>query len=295
MVFQNICFGQVIWKKHYEDLKMNVLSSQALTNGNAFDLVGIGDYGLYSIGLNNKQEIVNNNIFEKNELKPNCIHTTNGKNYIVVTNFLGSINYALVGLKGNKIWDKTFKTTAKINAICITSDKDLIMVGEKNNRMFVMKLGKDGEIIWEKLLGGQGALLDVELTQENNLLVVGYVDLYFSNETDFMVLELDANGNNKWERAFGEPNTFEKAHLVSITSNGNIVIIGQRNNDIWLLQLNAKKEVEWEELISKEGKIFLPTSICTTKTNQTIFTANVRTVDVNAQKNSYLFIGKMKN
>ncbi len=291
LLFQIDLLGQILWQKHFETIDMNVLSIQTLSGGKAFNMVGVKDGHLHSIGLNSKHEIINNSTFDrKNQLHPKVLYTSNGKNYLTLSQEKGQLKYGLINLTGRQIWEHSFDFNGKIYAACSNKDNQIIIVGQKDDRMFIAKLSQDGQLIWEKLFGS-GALLDVELTIDGGFIVAGYIDMYFSAETDFIILQLDAEGKNKWERAFGEPDKVEKAHLVTITSNNQIVVVGQRGNSLWILQLNNQQEVEWEEVINHEYINFLPTSICETSNGQTIFTA----VAQRENTDNHLFVVKLNN
>ena len=290
--FQNIAIAQLIWQEHFKTTHLEVLSTQRLPKGKSFNLVGILNDELHSMSLNNKKQVIENSSFDrKNNLSPQAIYSINNKDYLIAIQKKGKVQYGVVNLKGKEIWKQSFDFKGKINAICLTVKNEIVMVGEKDNRMFITKRKKNGQVIWEKSLGVKGALLGVKPTKDSGIIVVGYIDLYFSNETDFMIMKLDSNGKNKWERAYGEPDKVEKAYLVTIASNGHIVVVGSCGDGLWILQLNKEREVEWQEKIDEKGNKFIPTSICSMLNGQTVFTVKVKS----KEKYSHLFIAKMNN
>lgn len=291
LFFQIISTAQVIWQEHFETTQISVLSTQVLSGGKAFNLVGIKDGTLYSLGLNGKQKIINNNTFSRNrQLNPEVIYTLNGKNYLMISQEEDTLRYGAVNLTGRFIWEKSLHLVGKINAVCMTTNKEIVMVGQKKELKFVCKINQDGELIWEHTFG-PGALLDVEMTDDGGVIVAGYVDMYFSPDSDFFISKLDATGKNEWERAYGEPDKIEKAYLITMTSNNQIMVVGQRDKSIWMLQINKEQEVDWQEEIGRKDELFIPTSICATTGGQTMFTANVQS----EMADNHLFVAKLNN
>lgn len=291
LFFQIILTAQVMWQEHFETTEINVLSTQTLSGGKAFNLVGIKDSTLYSFALNGKQKIINNNTFNKNNrLAPQAIYTSNGKNYLMISKDKDTLRYSLINLTGRLIWKKSLYLVGKINAVCVTPNKEIVMVGQKEELKFVCKLNQNGELVWEQTFG-PGALLDVEATSDGGVIVAGYIVMYFSPDSDFFIAKLDANGKNEWERAYGEPDKLEKAYLITMTSNGQVMVVGRRNKSIWMLQVNKEHEVDWEEEIGKQDEEFMPTSICPTTNGQTIFTANVQSKNAD----NHLFVARLNN
>lgn len=285
-------YGQMVWQKDFEVVKTNIISMQYLQKTNNVRMIGIEGEKVYSYAFGTEKNITSNTIFQKElPFSPNIIHALDTKNYIITKDEKRGLTYAKVDAKGNVFWQKALPTLANIKALCATESGGFLMVGTQKGQMYAVRIDAKGRVIWQETFGGSGEILDVVPTKDGSFILVGYVDLFQSGETDYFITKLDATGKNIWEKVLGNPEYLnEKATLVAITPKEQILIVGHRNDHLWMLQMSPDKQIiTWETEIKKENIQLQPISILTLK-NGSVFIASQAIL---ANKSHYLSMLKL--
>ena len=272
----SLSWSQIVWQQHFETVEMDVLSIANFKDGEIVDVAGLKNEQPFSMSLNKKKEIsVNNNFQNKIPFLADFIYPLSESKYIIGSNSNKGFQYEVINRLGQSLWKKTFNTTAKINAVCDIKSGGLVVVGTDEKKMFAARLDNKGQVLWKQTFGGSGELLDVVETGKGSLLMVGYVDLFLSGETDFFITQITSEGKNEWEKVLGEPEHLnEKAHLVSITANKQIIIVGNREDNIWMMQLAQNQEVTWEKEIKEKNYKFEPTALYSQANGMTFLAAS---------------------
>lgn len=130
-----------------------------------------------------------------------------------------------------------------------------------------------GEIDWAKSLGGtnEDIAKSVITTRDGNLLVFGTtasingdITDKFSEENDYWLTKLDANGNVIWTKTYGGTDDDVGQKVIEL-SDGNLAIVGYSkssdgdasNNegfhDNWVLKLDGSGNILWEKSFGFAG------------------------------------------
>jgi hypothetical protein len=176
----------------------------------------------------------------------------------------------LVRVDGNGaiIEEKTYgKESMDEGAVGIFSTQDggYMVIGDASGDVWILKLDSDLNINWEKFLGGSAPdeLQAVISHQGGYTLAVTSEssDGDVSNNhgsSDIWLVQIDEDGDIKWERNFGGTDT-ELAASLALSGDGGFWLAGSsgssdvdldRNQgglDYWVLKLDANGEIIWSK------------------------------------------------
>jgi len=93
----------------------------------------------------------------------------------------------------------------------------------------------------------------IRLTTDNGFIVAGNSDsLSYGGHYDAMLLKIDQNGNEQWDRKYGGFLN-ESARSVQQTTDGGYIFAGYTetygvgNDDFWLVKTDANGDIEWDQ------------------------------------------------
>ncbi len=150
--------------------------------------------------------------------------------------------------EGNVIWQRVYGGNKDDNAtaVAVTPNDDIIIAGctesfdvEKTN-FWVIRLGSDGKVKWENSYGGEDIdIASAIAVNEENIIVVGFSESLGDDRSDIWVLNLDENGNIKWQRAYGG-GKYDKAYAVAVDSDEAVIVTGVTKSfsGIWVLRIS---------------------------------------------------------
>jgi hypothetical protein len=187
---------------------------------------------------------------------------------------------------GNPEWTRVYGGSRHDHPSCIiqTPDGGYLLAGGSHSSdgdipfhygdtttmdIWLLKLNDEGDIEWSKIYGGtqQDMARYVMIDDEGNFLIVGeaasddidFTDHHGSTFTfDLYVMKTDAQGELIWLKSYGGIKD-EGGHYAYQLPNSNYIIIGYTNstdgdvsflhggNDLWLLEINATGELQWEQ------------------------------------------------
>ncbi len=147
------------------------------------------------------------------------------------------------------------------------------------NDYWVIKLDAKGEELWQKTFGGKGQddLLSVALTNDGGYILAGSSDSDVSTEInakqdkkensrgnmDYWIIKLDSDGNEEWQKTYGGQYV-DLLRSIEVTKDGGFILGGYSNSgqsgekeqmnfgvggDYWILKLNDKGAIEWQQTI----------------------------------------------
>jgi len=165
-------------------------------------------------------------------------------------------------------WAKTYGgiDTDDANSIQQTSDGGYIAAGETYSSgagvfdIWVLKLNANGTVAWQSTYGGGASewAYSIQQTSDSGYIVAGATGSFGAMLEDVWLLKLNANGSVAWQKTYGGPNS-DWAHSVQQTSDGGYIVAGQSGpyspgtSDLWVLNLDADGNVEWQKTYGGSG------------------------------------------
>ncbi len=191
------------------------------------------------------------------------------------TGFYGHSDLWLVKIDsvGNKLWDKTYGQADSLDraySIKPTDDNNFIIVGERLEDIIyrngweaiIMKIDPEGNEIWEKKYGGGTDEADmfrhIETTNDGGFIMCGASRSYGAQFIDAWMFKIDENGNEEWNKIFGEEG-YEVFKQVYQTSDGGFIAAGFTNSDFgagdydyYVVKTDAEGNEEWTKTYGNE-------------------------------------------
>jgi hypothetical protein len=162
---------------------------------------------------------------------------------------------------------------AKLGYIELTEDK--------RQDFWIIKINKDGNIEWDEVFGENGPDIanSIIQTEDGGYIVVGFIWTLYAEKQDIWIIKLDENGNKEWEKTFDKDEN-DAAYSIIQTKDGGYAIAGSSGfklwgeADCWVIKLDAKGDMEWENSFGGTGwdEIF---SIVQTKDGGFVTTGSV--------------------
>jgi hypothetical protein len=217
------------------------------------------------------------------EISGNKTEASNGKQdiWVVKNDASGNIQWqTVIGGSGGDF----------LNSISQTTDGGYILGGYSNSSasgsktenqigcmdFWVIKLAENGVVIWQKTFGGSSAdaISKVIQTQDGGYLVGGSsksnsYGLKTENSYggwDYYILKLDNHGEILWQKTIGGE-ADDKLSDLSQTHDGGYILGGysnstisglktensQGNFDYWILKINNRGNIEWQQTIGGDA------------------------------------------
>lgn len=113
-----------------------------------------------------------------------------------------------------------------------------------------------GELLFEKSYGGtaQEQGFNIISTQDGNLLLLGLTELSTGSpvfQVDILLIKVTPAGDTLWTRTYGDVGSFDVATGLLETDNGDILLLGPKNNgitnDVRVFRLDAQGQVIWQK------------------------------------------------
>jgi hypothetical protein len=163
---------------------------------------------------------------------------------------------------GNKVWDKTFgglshdyypnvKQT-RDNGYIISARTFSFGAGETD--IWVIKLDENGTEQWNTTFGKQfyDYSSEIQQTTDGGYIIVGSVNLYEPLVFDAWLIKIDSQGNEQWNRTFGEPQQEDFGSSVQQTSDGGYIVAGStmsyghnKGYAMWLIKTDGEGNAQW--------------------------------------------------
>ncbi len=118
----------------------------------------------------------------------------------------------------------------------------------------------NNNLCWEKTYGGEGTDESQSLirTVDSGYAIAATTDSKGWGNSDFWLLKYDSKGKLEWDKTYGE-NGVDVVHSISHTNDEGYILAGDTDmfsegeNDIWVLKLDSKGEVDWGKVIGEFG------------------------------------------
>ena len=158
---------------------------------------------------------------------------------------------------GNEEWRKTFGGINKDigNSVQQTTDGGYIISGttfvnSSNPDLWLIKTDSNGEEEWNKTFGGNRGEYggSVQQTSDGGYIFIGS---FFSVEKnqDIWLIKTDSNGEEEWNKIFGQEGNFEMGYSVQETSDGGFILLGEdfdTKSMVYLIKTDSQGNLMWE-------------------------------------------------
>ena len=131
---------------------------------------------------------------------------------------------------------------------------------EKKEDIYIIKTDSRGTQTWAKTFGDieKDEAIKILKTNDDRYIISGNTESQGMGESDFYIMKMDISGKQLWEQVFGDIKT-EKLTNMLLTKDNGILLIGNTNSkntdefNTYIVKLNKKGLVEWEQLFESKG------------------------------------------
>jgi PKD domain len=181
-----------------------------------------------------------------------------------------------VDLAGNEVWKQIYmygQDHDEGRSICSTLDGGYLITGTVNNMIYgipsqndsdiwIIKTDAEGNKQWDKTYGGplDEWVFTRKIVQANDggYIINAMTQSYHVNPSKWcvMLLKIDGNGNELWNKTYGDPKQMTTSYSIDSTSDGGYVIALTKNHngmqqpkdDMWLIKTDNNGNVEWDQI-----------------------------------------------
>jgi hypothetical protein len=141
-----------------------------------------------------------------------------------------------------------------------TRDNGFILTGRgEPNAVSVIKLSEDGTVIWNNGFGtGVGYSVKQAAPPDNGFIVAGSTTPFDEEQSDVLIIKLNAAGNEQWRKTFGGSG-MDVGRSVTLSADGGYVVAGitesfsqsefvYLRDDVYLIKLAANGNTKWQKV-----------------------------------------------
>jgi len=159
--------------------------------------------------------------------------------------------------KGNVIWEKTYgenrNSNSEAKAIAVLPNGNIVVAGVMTSSTWVMKLNPNGSIIWQRMYREKGSSQGcwanaLSTAPDGKVVVAGYTSNFGA-----WIIELDRDGNVIWQGGYRRGLVGGEADAMAVDDNGDVIIAGKIEGNIWLVALNNRNSVLWSKVYRSGG------------------------------------------
>jgi hypothetical protein len=180
-------------------------------------------------------------------------------------------------LEGNEVWSQIYRYGEfhdETKAICSGLDNGYILFGTVNSEMYgipsdedsdvwLIKTDSEGTLLWDKTYGGPDdewvLTRDICMTDDGGIItnsMTSSFDVSNPSKWNIWLQKFDKNGNELWNRTYGERNQGDSTWGMDKTSDGGFLIAATKNHNgfsspkdtLWLIKTDELGNVEWNAL-----------------------------------------------
>jgi hypothetical protein len=202
------------------------------------------------------------------------VQQTNDGGYIVIANTYvrGNYNAWLIKTDGNgdEQWNKTYGGNDHDFCYSVqqTNDNGYIFTGgtfsysdSDWSNAWLIKTDDNGNEQWNKTYGGDrnDFCNSVQQTNDNGYIVTGETSSYGIGNSYAWLIKTDDNGNEQWNKTFGEKYYDYFGWTVEITNDGGYILTAPSiylitgNTDLKLIKTDDMGHVEWMKILGGKG------------------------------------------
>ncbi|MGD9131750.1 MAG: hypothetical protein PVH73_09300 [Candidatus Bathyarchaeota archaeon] len=151
----------------------------------------------------------------------------------------------------SEVWSRTYGGIEVEEAYSLVeaSDGGYVLAGDGG--LFV-KTDEHGGVDWTRAYEGYSLVA----TSDGGYALAGFTSSY-TEQSDFRLIKIDANGNRKWTKTYGESETEQAYALVETPDNGYAIAgrtysSGAGRSDFWLVKTDMYGNMEWNRTYGGE-------------------------------------------
>ncbi|MCD6447702.1 MAG: hypothetical protein J7L58_01480 [Thermoplasmata archaeon] len=262
--------GKMTWNRVYYDLYY-IIDVEVAENG--YLLVGITeDMNIGVIKTDGDGDIKWMKIFGGREndgiANDHCVQKTDD-GYIIAgyTHSFGAGNNDAWLIKidenGNEVWNRTYggKENDMFYSVATSTDGGYVAAGVSysyGGNAWVVKVDKYGNIIWNRTYGKQftDEIFCIKRCKEGYIMV-GTRFIKEEKYYDLLVIKIDENGKEIWNRTYGENTLYEYGKCIDCIEDGYI-ICGLKEKDVqdfdlWLIKIDENGNEVWNRTYGRKG------------------------------------------
>jgi serine-aspartate repeat-containing protein C/D/E len=186
-----------------------------------------------------------------------------------------SVYLSKIDRAGRELWSVVYDTGDNLlpNAALQTPDGGLLVLGTildypaPDDDLLLVKLDAAGQEVWSKVwtddvIAGQAM---IPTANGNYLIAASYLPLPDADtaKEDYLFIMVDAEGNERWRRTFGDPNLIDYGRVMVEAPDGGYVVAGDRTPDLYtwdadiaIIKIDAEGQLVWEHHTPVQHTIF---------------------------------------
>lgn len=254
--------GEVIWESNYggsgRDELHDVIEVDGgyLATGYSGSYSGDFDMILLKIDEKGNKEWVTNYGGPNTQMAYNLVKGEDG--YIVVGRDFQTKKGIImkVNEKGDIIWSKEYQKDEdeSYSYNIIDTGDGYIVVGThtaRSDSLWIFKINENGEVIWEKSHYADTSPVDYhyDIIKSDNGYLISYPSWEGNGKTDFVLFEIDNEGNKEWKKIYGGSDYDSPSGLIKSDKGymvaGSTMSYGQGDADLWLINFYGKMYEEF--------------------------------------------------
>jgi uncharacterized delta-60 repeat protein len=278
--------NHIVWSKNYGGDNNDYATTIKQTSDGGYIVAGYGHIGTSNGGddfLLYKLNSQGNKVWRKNfggihDDRAFSIQQTSDGGYVVFGTTYSFVHatpgedsdFCIYKLdaNGDRVWLKYYGDVKNDYGRCVqqTADGGYIIAGygevgttNGGDDFLLYKLDSDGRRVWRKNYGGHydDRAFSVQQTADGGYIAAGttysFVHGTPGEDSSFMIIKLDADGNKEWLKYFGGANN-DYGYSIELTSDGGYVIAGYGNvnttnggDDFVLYKFNSSNQFQWRK------------------------------------------------
>ena len=179
--------------------------------------------------------------------------------------------------EGNVLWEKTFskRHEDKFSTIQETGDGGYILTGTTDSltddrySAWLVKTDSEGNEEWNRTFSLNTATYGFfgQQTDDGGYIISGCTYNYIITSPNAFLLKTDPEGNEEWNRTFGNYIKYDSIDCVRQTEDGGYIAAGETTTygmanketrgsnfeDIWLIKIDGEGNEEWNRTFGGEG------------------------------------------
>ena len=139
--------------------------------------------------------------------------------------------------------------------------------GAGGNELLIAKYNSSGTIQWQRTLGTGTAYRNddtgrmIAVDSSGNVYVNGITN-FTGGYDSMMIAKYNSSGTLQWQKTFGDSNTQERGHGITVDSSGNVFVCGETTKGMTSIgalvaKLNSSGDLQWQRTLdASQSQLF---------------------------------------